>query len=118
MNYARDCIEFINESLTCFHAAKEIARRLEEAGYVFLKEQESWNVVKGGKYYTMRNQSSVLAFNIGENVEKPVFAMSASHSDSPVFKVKPNAVLNRGGMVRLNVEAYGGMIMSSWMDRP
>ena len=118
MNYARDCIEFINESLTCFHAAKEIARRLEEAGYVFLKEQESWNVVKGGKYYTMRNQSSVLAFNIGENVEKPVFAMSASHSDSPVFKVKPNAVLNRAGMVRLNVEAYGGMIMSSWMDRP
>ena len=50
MNYARDCIEFMNESLTCFHAAKEIARRLEEAGYVFLKEQESWNVVKGGKY--------------------------------------------------------------------
>ena len=118
MNYAQDCIEFINKSLTCFHAAREIARRLEDAGYVFLKEQEAWNVVKGGKYYTMRNQSSIIAFNVGSDVKKTVFQMSASHSDSPAFKVKPNAVINKGGMVKLNVEAYGGMIMSSWMDRP
>ena len=118
MNYAKDCIELINESLTCFHAASAIAKRLEAAGYRFVKEQEKWQLEKGGKYYTMRNQSSVIAFDIGSQIEHPVFQMSASHSDSPAFKVKPNAVLNRGGMVRLNVEAYGGMLMSSWMDRP
>ncbi|MBQ7889784.1 MAG: M18 family aminopeptidase [Erysipelotrichaceae bacterium] len=118
MNNARDCLTFIDASLSCFHAAKEIASRLEEAGYQFLKEQDTWELVKGGKYYTTRNQSSVIAFNVGQQVDKPVFQMSASHSDSPTFKVKPNALIQRGGTVKLNVEAYGGMLMSTWFDRP
>lgn len=118
MSAAKDCLKFIDESLTCFHAAKAVAQRLDHAGYQFVKEQEAWNLVKGGKYYTMRNGSSVIAFNIGEKIEKPVFQMSASHSDSPTFKVKPNALIQRGGIVKLNVEAYGGMLMSTWFDRP
>ena len=89
MNYAKDCLSFIDASLSCFHAVHEISRRLEEKGYICLKEQGNWKIEKGGKYYTTRNQSSVIAFRVGERVEKPIFAMSSSHSDSPALKLKP-----------------------------
>ncbi|MBE6107283.1 MAG: M18 family aminopeptidase [Erysipelotrichaceae bacterium] len=118
MNYAKDCLSFIDASLSCFHAVHEISRRLEEKGYICLKEQGNWEIEKGGKYYTTRNQSSVIAFHVGERVEKPIFAMSSSHSDSPALKLKPQPVLIRSNMVRLNVEGYGGVMTSTWMDRP
>ena len=118
MNYAKDCLHFIDASLSCFHAVKEMSKRQDEKGYVQLKEQDEWKLAKGGKYYVTRNQSSILAFNIGTGVEKPVFQMSASHSDSPALKLKPNPILIRSNMVRLNVEGYGGLLTSTWMDRP
>ena len=47
------------------------------------------------------------------------FQIVASHSDSPTFKLKPvSEDVVAGQYVRLNTERYGGMIMSTWMDRP
>ena len=47
----------------------------------------------GGKYYVVRNHSSIIAFEIGENLDDYNFQIAASHSDSPTFKVKENARL-------------------------
>ena len=72
----------------------------------------------GGKYFVTRNRSSVIALTIPQAGFAP-FQIVSSHSDSPTFKLKPaseEAVL--GQYVRLNVERYGGMIMSTWFDRP
>ena len=45
--------------------------------------------------------------------------MCASHSDSPTYKIKNVPELNGPGeYLRLDVEAYGGMIDSTWFDRP
>ena len=43
----------------------------------------------------------------------------ASHSDSPTFKIKANAEIEvKNKYVKLNTEKYGGMICSTWFDRP
>ena len=42
-----------------------------------------------------------------------------SHSDSPTYKIKNVPELNGPGeYLRLDVEAYGGMIDNTWFDRP
>ena len=115
---AKEMLDFIEKSPTCFHAVVNIGAMLEEAGYVRLRENEEWKLVKGGKYYTERNDSSVIAFAIPTETVKG-FHMAAAHSDSPCFKVKEKPELTvEDHYMRLNTEKYGGMILSTWMDRP
>ena len=115
---AKEMLNFIEKSPTCFHAVANIRAMLEEAGYVRLRENEEWKLVKGGKYYTERNDSSVIAFAIPTETVKG-FHMAAAHSDSPCFKVKEKPELTvEDHYMRLNTEKYGGMILSTWLDRP
>ncbi len=74
---------------------------------------------KGGKYFTTRNGSSIIAFAIGGELADYHFQLTSSHSDSPTFRVKEAAELKgKGGYLKLNTEGYGGMICSTWLDRP
>lgn len=110
--------QFIKESPCCFHAAASMAKRLETAGYTELKEYDSWELQPGGCYYLVRNQSSVVAFQLPMQ-EATHFQITASHSDSPSFKLKPKCEMDvHGTYVKLNVEGYGGMLCSTWFDRP
>ena len=113
---AQSLIRFIQNSPTSFHAIEEIKRSLE--GFAPLPEHEPWRLSPGGKYYVTRNRSSIIAFTLPL---RPVtaFQLIASHSDSPTFKIKENAeIAVRDHYVQLDTERYGGMIMSSWLDRP
>lgn len=110
--------EFINNSPTCYHAVKNAAERLETAGFQELCEKEDFLLENGKKYYVMRNNSSVIAFTLPTNPAKG-FRITASHSDSPCFKLKENPeVTLENAYVKFNVEKYGGMILSTWLDRP
>ena len=111
-------INFIEKSPTAFHAVASCAAILEENGYEHLCEQDEWNLQAGKGYYLTRNQSSVIAFRIPK--EKPRnFLIAASHTDSPMFKIKNEALsLAFDKYLRLNVEPYGGTIFSTWLDRP
>ena len=103
---AKEMLDFIEKSPTCFHAVANIGAMLEEAGYVRLRENEEWKLVKGGKYYTERNDSSVIAFAIPTETVKG-FHMAAAHSDSPCFKVKEKPELTvEDHYMRLNTEKY------------
>ncbi len=120
---AQGLIGFIEESPSMFHAAASARRRLDEAGFVYLREGDAWQVEPGRGYYTVRNNSSVIAFRAGAAARPSAddfhFKLAASHSDSPTFKVKAVPELEgAGGSLRLNVEAYGGMIDHTWFDRP
>lgn len=109
---------FIDNSPTAFHAIANAAGILEAAGYQKIVRESDVEVKPGGKYYLTRNDTSVIAFRLPEG--KPAgLRIAASHSDSPCFKVKekPEMVVE-GHYRRLNTEGYGGMIMSTWMDRP
>lgn len=120
-NIALNILDFIKKSPSCFHAVKNICKTLSENGFTELKESEKWNIAKGGRYFTVRNMSSVTAFSVPENAEdyKTLpYMICASHSDSPSFKIKENPEINSEGCTVLNVEKYGGMIIEPWFDRP
>ena len=109
-------ISFLDTSHSVYHAAQNLTNVLEEAGYTRLSENEKWTLCAGGKYYLTRGGTAVIAFRIPCGQAKG-FMMSASHSDRPTFKVKENPELC-GTYTRLATEKYGGMLMSTWLDRP
>lgn len=112
-------VYFIKKSPTAFHAAANLKEILEENGYQELLEGQSWKIEPGKKYYVLRNNSSIIALNLGNNLENYSFNVAASHSDSPAFKVKENAELEiKEKYVQLNTEGYGGMLCATWFDRP
>ena len=109
-------LQFLDASPSVYHAAANIENELKNAGYARLDEAEKWELTPGGKYYLTRGGSAVLAFRVPQGTPKG-FMMSASHSDRPTFKVKENGELG-GAYTRLATEKYGGMIISTWLDRP
>ena len=116
--YVTGLFDYIQNSPSPFHTIKEAKRLLLDAGFAELCEQDDWAVKKGGSYFVVRNDSAIIAFKVPETGFKG-FHMVASHSDSPAFKIKENGALKGAdGCVKCNVEKYGGMIMSTWFDRP
>lgn len=109
-------MEFLNASVSVYHAADYIAMTLEKAGYERLTEGKKWTLSRGGKYYLTRGGTAVLAFRVPQGEAKG-FLMSASHSDRPTFKVKENGELT-GKYTRISTEKYGGMLIAPWLDRP
>ena len=109
-------LAFLDASPSVYHAAKNIEEELKKAGYTCLPEANRWELAPGGKYYVTRGGSAVLAFRIPRRWPKG-FMMTASHCDRPTFKIKENGELT-GTYTRLATEKYGGMIMSTWLDRP
>ena len=119
MNAANELLTFIENSPSMFHSIETIKGMLDEAGFTYLPESARWDVKQGGDYYTIRNHSSIIAFRVGEKLTDYHFQMCASHSDSPTYKIKSVPELNGPGeYLRLDVEAYGGMIDNTWFDRP
>ena len=94
---------------------------LTEAGYKEWKAGEPCPEVKSGdKLFSTKNGSAIFAFHMGrKTLAEGGMRIISAHSDSPCFRVKPNAEIKcEGGLVKLNTELYGGAIMSTWMDRP
>ncbi len=115
-NDVQKLIGFIGQSPTCYHAVDAIRRELGD--YILLNEGERWTLAPGGKYCVTRNGSSIIAFTLPAG-DFSGFQIVSSHADSPAFKIKENAeVTVRDKYVQLDTERYGGMIMSSWYDRP
>lgn len=124
-NAAAGLVEFVRACPSMFHTAAEICRRLDAAGFTRLREADAWEMVPGGSYYVVRNNSSVVALKVGDELGAPSrraphhFQMAAAHGDSPTYKVKAAPALEGPeGYLRLDVEAYGGMIDHTWLDRP
>ena len=115
---AKELLEFIEKSPSCFHAVKTMKDMLNVEGFEEIKEADKWELNEGGKYYVTRNDSSIIAFVMPEK-EFSGYRIMASHSDSPTFKIKENPEMQVDKKyVKLNVERYGGMICSPWFDRP
>lgn len=115
MEILRDLMNFLDSSVTMFHAINECEKVLQNCGYIYLPENEKWNI-RAGKYYTKRNSSSLIAFDIANGDYH--FQISAAHSDSPTFKLKDRPIIESNGYLKLNVEAYDGMIDATWLDKP
>ncbi len=116
---SQELVEFIRQSPSMFHSVATTRRYLDEAGFACLREGDVWQVVPGGSYYAVRNNSSLIAFRVGAGLGDYHFQIAAAHTDSPTFKVKAVPELEGpADYLRLNVEVYGGPIDSTWFDRP
>lgn len=115
IDFSKDLINFIDRSPLNYFAVKNASEILEENGFKKVREDEVWELEKG-KYYTTRDDSALIAFEIGEDLKKG-FEIIGSHTDSPTFKIKSNSEMADTGFLKLNIEAYGGMIHSTWLDR-
>lgn len=113
--FNQELIDFLNASPTPFHATACIAGQLSDAGFQALDESDTWSLKQGGKYYVTRNDSSIIAFTLG-NIDQG-FRMMGAHTDSPCPKVKPLPEMTRHRYLQLGVETYGGMLLNTWFDR-
>ena len=117
--YSREFLEFINVAKTPFHAVNALTKKLEDNGFERLLESNKWNIKLGGKYYVVKNDSSIIAFTVPNKLDDLSFNITASHTDSPTFKVKPNHTVETAAKtIGMHLEVYGGTIYSSWLDRP
>ncbi len=115
---AKGLLDFIKRSPSAYHVVDNIKNTLLEQGFEELKESEAWQVKSSKGYFVVRNDSSIIAFRMPAKAPKG-FHIVASHSDSPTFKVKEAAeIAVEEKYIKLNTEKYGGMILSTWLDRP
>lgn len=119
-DFAIDLIDFIDNSKSQFHAVEETKKYLTKYGFVELKLEDKWNLINGGKYFTTKNNSALVAFRVGKNnIAENGFRLVGGHTDSPGFRIKPNPeMVMYDNYLKLNTEVYGGAILSTWFDRP
>ena len=117
-SYATSLLSLIDASPTPFHAVEAIRDRLTDAGFEQLDSRESWQLRPGGRHFVERDDTSMVAWVVGTgSVAETGFRIVGSHTDSPGFRLKPEAAMENHGYRQLRVEVYGGPVISSWVDR-
>lgn len=110
--------DFLSRATTPFHAVDAIVKRLDAAGFSALRDDSSWSLEAGGKYYLTRNDSAIVAFSLGRDSSRDSgMRMVGAHTDSPCLMVKPQPEKLRHGYFQLGVEVYGGALLNPWFDR-
>jgi len=117
---AQQLIDFLYDSPTPFHHVVKIQSLLDITGYVELKECHKWSLRSGGKYYVKKNESALIAFEVGNgDIVNHGIRMIGAHSDSPTFKIKSKSeMVVEETYLKLNTEMYGGALAYTWFDRP
>ncbi|MBU3088195.1 M18 family aminopeptidase [Clostridium gasigenes] len=117
---ALELLDFIYESPSAYHGVVKVRQLLDANGFSEVKESDKWNLKKDGKYYTVKNDSAIIAFVVGKgDVVEDGFRLIGAHTDTPGFRIKPNPEMTtEGKYLKLNTEGYGGPILNTWYDRP
>ena len=103
---------------TPYHAVSELARRLTAAGFRAFREQDAWQLEPGTRGFVVRAGGSIVAFEVGSKPPADAgFVLIGAHSDSPNLRLKPLPDLTSVGYRQLSVEVYGGVLLSTWLDR-
>ncbi len=119
MNTIEKTIELLNTSYSPFHVVKNIEEELKAKGFMQLCENRNYNLELGKSYFVKRNDSSIIAFRLPQKITTDFhFQITASHTDSPTFKIKPNPIIRKENVILLNTEPYGGLIYNTWLDKP
>ncbi|EFT15621.1 aminopeptidase I zinc metalloprotease (M18) [Cutibacterium modestum HL037PA3] len=115
-DHTRDIISFVEASPTSYHAAAELAQRLERTGFHRLDETEAWSSVEG-RHYVVRDGAVIAWITPAKVTPRLGVRIVGSHPDSPSFKLKPNATVTNQGWQQVGMEVYGGGLLNSWLDR-
>ncbi len=116
--YAQHLLDFIDNSPSPWHAVASIETAIQAFQFVRLDETGQWQLRAGGRYYVVRDDSSIVMFVLGHKTPaESGFKIVGAHTDSPGLRIRPNAALSGNHMVRLGVEIYGGPILATFTDR-
>ena len=111
-------LDFIDKSPSPWHAVASIEAAIEAFQFIRLDETAKWQLQAGGRYYVVRDDSSIVLFVLGHKAPtESGFKIVGAHTDSPGFRIRPNAATVSDGIVRLGVEIYGGPILATFTDR-
>jgi aspartyl aminopeptidase len=111
-----DLCAHLDASPSPFHAAADVAARLDRAGFTPVAEDGDWrNLPADG--YVIRDGGVVAWRTPADAGPTTPFRLIGAHTDSPCLRVKPNADAGALGWRQLNVEVYGGILNNSWLDR-
>jgi aspartyl aminopeptidase len=114
----QDLLDFIDASPSPWHATSSIEKKLQPFGFQHLAENQPWQLVKGGRYYVIRDDSSIVLFVVGQQpLAETGFKILGAHTDSPGLRIKPKPLLHTDNILRLALEVYGGPILASFTDR-
>ena len=118
MSYTQNLLNFIDSGTTSFHVVANLKKELKLKNYTELREQSYWTLKKNSKYFVTRADGSIIIFTTPKNWTKEYsYKIIGAHTDSPCLKIKNNPVSTKEGYQLLNIEVYGGVLLSSWFDR-
>lgn len=114
----KDLLSFIDASPSPWHVVASIEQKLTAYHFVRLAENVDWQLNSGGRYYVVRDDSSIILFVVGQqSLIETGFKIVGAHTDSPGLRVKPNPVVQSDSLQRLALEIYGGPILATFTDR-
>ncbi|MGZ8943784.1 MAG: M18 family aminopeptidase [Methylobacter sp.] len=116
----QNLLDFIDASPSPWHVVKTIEALLavQTPAWQRLDETAKWVLQPGGRYYVVRDDSSIILFMQGQKpLAETGFKIIGAHTDSPGLRIKPNAASSADGLMRLGVEIYGGPILATFTDR-
>jgi aspartyl aminopeptidase len=116
MTLIHNLMHFLDSCPTAWHAVDYIAKELKSRHFEELDEGQPWKIRRGGAYFVRRNGSTLGAFVIPKKAPH-AFTLLGAHTDSPTFKIKPNAEFLKENVLMLGVEVYGGPLLTSWLNR-
>lgn len=111
---ADEFLQFLGASPSPWHAARELSRRLERAGFRQVSRSERFDreITKG----FLIDGGAVVAWLAPRRAPKRL-SLGLAHTDSPCLRVRPHGELISCGCRRLSVEPYGGLLNHTWLDR-
>jgi len=117
LSHAEDLADFVAASPSSYHAAAEVARRFEDAGFTRLNEEDAWPAQPGGRFVVVRDGAAIAWVVPTDAVPTTPAQILGAHTDSPGFKLKPQPTTGSRGWLQAGVEVYGGPLLNSWLDR-
>lgn len=112
-------LRLLRECVSSYHTVLAAEKLLADDGFTELHMSDVWNLENPGKYYIKHRDSSLFAFTVGKTIAREVpVRIAAAHTDFPGLYIKADPQVKKHGFVQLNVEVYGGPILSTWLDRP
>ncbi len=116
--HVEQLLSFIDASPSPYHVVATIETWLACWQFEKLSETETWTLHANGRYYVVRDDSSIIVFVTGsQTVAESGYKIIGAHTDSPGLRLKANASDSNHGLLRLGVDIYGSPILATFADR-
>ena len=119
LEFGNVAVNALKKSVSPYNFVEFAKKELKSAGFTQIFESDPWVFESGKKYFYTRNNSCLIALNIGKKYspENGCFKIIGAHTDSPSLRIAPNSYNPSGEIERYNVQYYGGGLWFTWLDR-